>query len=218
MVFSSESRLTWYVIGLTHAAVVSICLYGFHIGFLLTDPEGTRHLRGAYGEESTRDVLRAAKPRRLIWGWVDSIGLERGDIDHVVVTRRGGVLVLDSKWRNQTNVEDAKAMASAADRAKSRAEAITRTLLKAERGARHRAAGDAVRVRAVVVLWGAEQHRLREGVAEFGGINFVAGRHLRSWLSRLDGERVNKAAAAQIESALIKFRASAAVGTRPAKT
>ena len=207
--FTSESRLTWYVVGLTHSAVVCVCLYGFHFGFLLTDPEGIKHLRGAYGEENTRDVLKAAKRRGLIWGWVDSIGLERGDLDHVVLTKRGGVLVLDSKWRNQTSVRDAEAMASAADRARSRADAIARSLLRAERGARHRAAGDAVRVQAVVVLWGAEQHRLPGGVATVGGVSFVAGRHLRTWLSQLDGEQVSKASAAQIESALVKFRENA---------
>jgi hypothetical protein len=105
--FGPESRLTWCVIGLAQVAVVCICLYGFHIGFLLTDPEGIKHLRGAYGEENTREVLKAAMRRRLIWGCVDSIGLEGGDLDHVVVTRRGGVLVLDSRWRNQTSASDA---------------------------------------------------------------------------------------------------------------
>src|SRR4051794_27462746 len=109
-------------------------------------------------------------------------------------------------------------MAAAADRARSRADAVARSVLKAERGARHRAVGDAVSVRAVVVLWGAEQHRLPGGAAEVDGISFVAGRHLRTWLSHLDREPVSKASAAQIESALVTFRERTAAGRQPTKT
>lgn len=148
---------------------------------------------------------------------VDSIGLERGDLDHVVVTRRGGVLALDSKWRNQTTVSDTRAMAAAAHRVRQRAEAVARSIMQAER-ARHRARVDSVRVRPAVVVWGAEQYRLPGGVAQVDGIDFVAGSQLRGWLRQLDGEVVTKAAAAQIEAALVAFRDTSPARRQSART
>ena len=195
----------WYIVGLTHAALIGICAHGLHTGFLLSDQDGIKHLRGAYGEENTRDELKTAKRRRLIWCWVDSIGLERGDLDHFVVSRRGGVLVLDSKWRNQVTAGDTQAMAEAARRVKLRAEAVARSLLKGERS-RHPARVDSVGVRPVVVLWGAAQHRVPGGVTQVDGIDFVAGRHLRRWLRQLEGDLVSRAAAAQLEERLLEFR------------
>jgi Nuclease-related domain len=214
--FAPDSRLASFVLGATYVGAVATFLHGLHTGFLLGVPDGIRQLRGAYGEENTREELRAAKRRRLIWCWVDSIGLERGDLDHFVVTRRGGVLVLDSKWHNQTNATDTQAMAAAARRLRTRAEALTRSLLLAER-ARHRARVDSVRVRPVVVLWGAEQHRLPDGLAQ-DGIDFVAGRHLRTWLRQLEGDLVSKAAAAQLQERLLEFRESSAARRQPAQS
>jgi hypothetical protein len=62
----------------------------------------------------------------------------------------------------------------------------------------------------VVVLWGAEQHRLPNGLAQVDGIDFVAGRHLRTWLRNLEGDDVSKAAAAQLEALLLEFRETSA--------
>jgi hypothetical protein len=208
--FTPDSRFMWYATGAMHAALVGTLLYWLQIGFLLNEPDGMRQLRGAYGEENTTDELKVAKRRRLIWSWVDSISLERGDLDHVVVTRRGGVLVLDSKWRNQTSVNDTEAMAAAASRMKRRADAVTRSLFKSERRALHRAKVNPVGVRPVVVLWGAEQHRIPDGVAQVNGIDFVAGRHLRAWLERLSGDPVSEDAAANLHARLLEFRASSA--------
>jgi len=190
VMFSADSRFGWYVLGLTQAIMVGLFAHGLHTGFLLNDPDGVRHLRGAWGEENTRTELEAAKRRRLVWGWVDSIILQRGDLDHVVVTRRGGVLAIDSKWRNGTSTTDAEAMALAADKVRRRAESLTRQLLSSER-ARHRAPGAAVKVRPLVVIWGAEQRRLPEGGARVNGIDFVAGQHLRAWLRQLGSEPVS---------------------------
>ena len=115
----------------------------------------------------------------MIWGWVDSINLQAGDLDHLVVTRRGGLVAIDSKWRNQAN--DAIDMAQAARRVRTRAEGLTQSLLKAERGARHRARANPLRVVPVVVLWGAAQHEVPDQ-ARVEGIDFVAGRRLLVWL------------------------------------
>jgi hypothetical protein len=213
-VTASSSRLGWFVLGVSYAGVIATFLHGLHTGFLLTVPDAITQLRGATGEENTRDVLKSAKRRGVVWCWVDSIGLERGDLDHLVVTRRGGVLVIDSKWRNRTDGGDTQVMVAAARTVKRRAEAVTRTLLRAERGT-HRARVSSVPVRPVVVIWGAEQRRLPGSFAVIDEIEFVSGRHLRTWLGQLDGEIVTKTAAAQLEALLQDFRRTSNLRSRP---
>jgi len=128
--------------------------------FLAHDREAIWHLRGAWGEDNTRNELQRAKRNRLIWGWVDSITLQAGDLDHLVVTRHGGLVAIDSKWRNQHTADDALDMARGASKARLRVEGLAQTLLLSQRGgARHRARSNALTVRPVVVLWGAAQPR-----------------------------------------------------------
>jgi hypothetical protein len=158
------------------------------------------------GEDNTRSELQAAKRKRLIWGWVASITLQSGDIDHLVLTRRGGLVAIDTKGR--TGANDVFDRARAAHRAKSRAEALARTLLTRERGARHRSKDNPLSVTPVVVLWGAAQHTLPED-ARCDGIEFIPGRSLKSWLAALDGEPVSKTEAADLHQRLENFRASA---------
>jgi hypothetical protein len=207
--FVGDSRFAWYLLGVVHAAGICICLHFLNAAFLAGERDAMRHLRGAWGEENTSTELEAAKRRRVIWDWVDGISLQAGDIDHVVVTRRGGVVVIDSKWRNQANAQDALDMAAAVKKVRMRAEAVTRTVISSERRARHRASGGPVVIRPAVVLWGAEQHRLPNGVARVDGIDFVAGRHLRKWLRGLEGDDVTKDAAAELVKLLEQFRATA---------
>jgi len=52
-----------------------------------------------------------------------SIALQSADLDHVVVTREGGVVVLDSKFRTDLTSTQVADMVRAAARARSRAEA-----------------------------------------------------------------------------------------------
>ncbi len=54
-------------------------------------------LSGIWGEDKTRDVLRSAKRRGLILGWIDNLEIEGGDVDDLVVASWGAVAV-DSKW------------------------------------------------------------------------------------------------------------------------
>lgn len=173
-----------------------------------TDREALWHVRGAWGEDNTRSELQKARRRRLIWGWVDSINLQAGDLDHVVISRRGGIIALDSKWRNEVKGNDAAELARAALRAKTRAEGLARTVLKVERGARHRANLQAVNVTPVVVLWGAAQSVVPDDVI-IDGVRFVAGRKLLAWLRVLDGEVVPKDAALDALERLRTFRSSA---------
>ncbi|MDP9443033.1 MAG: hypothetical protein M3P83_01245 [Actinomycetota bacterium] len=98
------------------------------------------------------------------------------------MTRNGGLVAIDSKWRNQAS--DTIDMARAAKNARVRAEALAHSLLTGNRGARHRAKTSPVRVTPVVVLWGAAQHGVPDG-ARVDEIEFVAGRRLLDWLTKL---------------------------------
>jgi hypothetical protein len=193
----------WWVLGVFQTLVVASGLHLINAAFLAHEREAIWQLRGAWGEDATRDELKQATRRRLIWGWVDSVSLRAGDLDHVVVTRHGGLIVIDSKWRSDGT--DAHAMAESASKARLRAEGVARSLLKSERGS-HRQKGHAIAVRAVVVIWGPAQHQVPDE-CEVNGIAFVGGRRLRAWLARLDGGDVSKAAAKEVLSSLKRFRA-----------
>lgn len=201
---ASPNGFTWYLLGALHAGAIVACVHGVDSAFLAHDARAIHQLRGAWGEDITRDELRRAQRRRLIWGWVDTITLQAGDIDHLVVTRRGGLLAIDTKWRSGTG-SDASDMARAAARARTRAEGLTRSLWKAESGARHRARAHPLPVTPVVVVWGALQHAIPDG-ARCDGIEFVAGQNLLGWLGQLDGEPVAKDAAREVVRRLREYR------------
>lgn len=131
-----------------------------------------------------------------------------GDLDHVVIAQRGGILALDSKWRNVVTVADTAEMARAARRAKARAEGVTRTVLGIERGARHRAEGMSLTVTPVVVMWGAVQQTVPDGVV-IEGVRFVAGRKLLMLIRELDSDAVSKVAALDALERLKEYRAAA---------
>lgn len=197
-----DSDVSWWLLGILQAALVGVALHLVNAAFLAHEREAIWQLRGAWGEDATRDELGRARRKRLIWGWVDSIGLEAGDLDHVVVTRNGGLLSIDSKWRSDGR--DADAMARSAGRARRRAEGVAQGLLKSERGS-HRAKGRAVTVRPLVVIWGPAQHQVPEQF-EVDGIPFVGGRRLLAWLANLDGEPVSPDAAKDALQQLEKYR------------
>lgn len=204
---TATGPFAWYVMGVVHAGLVAAGLHLLHSAFLAHDREAIWHIRGAWGEDNTRSELQRAKRRRLIWGWVDSINLQAGDLDHVVVTRRGGLVAIDSKWRNHVTSADTAEMARAAVRAQSRAEGLARTLLKSDRGARHRSRVQPLTVTPVVVVWGAAQQTVPDD-ALIGGVRFVAGRQLLPWLRRLDGDAVTKFAARDVLERLRNYRAT----------
>jgi hypothetical protein len=202
-----------YGLGLTHAGLIAAGLHLLNSAFLAHDQEAVWQMRGAWGEDNTRSELERAKRRRLVWGWVDSVELQAGDIDHVVVTRRGGVVVIDSKWRNQIAREDVPAMADSARKSALRAEGVLRTVLKRETGARHRTNAKPVTVIAAVVLWGAA----RTGVpsdANVDGVHFLDGRQLLRWLGELDGHDVPREAARDVIKLLDDYRSKVTTATK----
>ena len=194
IIATMTGALRWYLLGVVHAGLTATGLHLVHSAFLANDREALWHLRGAWGEDNTRSELQRAKRRRLIWGWVDSISLQAGDLDHVVITRRGGLVAVDSKWRNQITASDTTDMARAARKAKARAEGLARTILRSERGARHRATIQPLTVTPVVIIWGAAQHTVPDD-AVVDGVRFVAGRKLIPWLRELSGDTVPRDAA-----------------------
>jgi hypothetical protein len=205
LITAPDSRLTWWLLGVVPTALTATYLHLLHTAFLAHDAEAIWHVRGAWGEDNTRDELRRAKQKKLVWGWVDSFSLKVGDIDHLVVTRHGGLVAVDSKWRGRIN--DAAEMARAAQKVRLRAEALTRDLLKGDSRGVRRAKVNPLSVTSVVVLWGPAQHGVPEG-ANVDGIEFIAGRKFLDWLRRLDGQAVDKAAADDIVRRLEARRAS----------
>lgn len=195
LITMAESSFRSWLLGAFQTGMLAAYLHLIHIAFLAHDSEAIHHVRGAWGEDNTRDELQRAKRKKLIWGWVDSLTLQHGDIDHLVVTRHGGLVAVDSKWRSQAH--DTVDMARAAKKVQLRAEGLTRDLLKGNvRGAR-RAKTNPLSVTPVVVLWGAAQRGVPEH-ARVDGIEFVAGRQFADWLAQLNGQPVDKSAAVDI--------------------
>lgn len=69
-----------------------------------------------------------------------------------------------------------------------------------------------VAVTPAVVLWGAAQHEVPDGSLVRDGVHFVAGRHLLDWLSSLEHDAVDKAAAKDLAKRLKEFRNSSQQG------
>ncbi|MDP3967434.1 MAG: nuclease-related domain-containing protein [Nocardioides sp.] len=198
----------WYLLGVVHTAAVAAVLHLMQSAFLAHEREAIWHVRGAWGEENTRDVLRQAKRRRLVWGWVDSITTQGGDIDHLVLTRAGGLVVLDSKWRNQADRASVADMARSAHRARGRAQGVAQTVTTRDTRGRRRAPGGSLAVRPAVVLWGAAQHAVPDGT-EIEGVAFIPGTRLLGWFKQQGGDPVSKSAAADLLGALEEFRTTA---------
>jgi hypothetical protein len=182
-----------YLMGATHTLLIGAWLVLPFLSFLAINQQGMNQFRGALGEDNTRDELKIARRRRLIWSSIDSVPFDQGDIDHLVITRRGGLVAIDSKWR--THQGDLPAMAADARRGKLRAEGLAHTLLERDRSAKHRSKGKPISVRAVVVVWGSLQQKVPADGVTYEGVEFVAGQNLRRWLQGLDGQPVPREAA-----------------------
>jgi hypothetical protein len=197
----------WFFLGAISTLLVGVLVAGLGLGFLVSDPVAIRQLRGAWGEENTREELRRARRRGHIWGWVDSVTLAVGDVDHLVVTRHGGLIAIDSKWRTRVDSAGRDAMVREANDSRRRAEGVVRTVLSWERSGR-RADGTSLRVRPAVVLWGSSQSSLPDG-ATFEDVEFVRGRDLVRWLETLGGDAVDQGPAEALLTSLEKYRAAA---------
>jgi hypothetical protein len=203
----SPGPVGWYVLGASHTALIASLIFGVNHMFLAHDPRAISQVRGALGEDNTRCELARAKRKGVIWGWVDSVPYQGGDIDHVVVTRRGGVVAIDSKWRSSLSPAHTHELSLAANRAALLTAALARTVLSPDRG-EHRSRAKAVRVSPVIALWGAARDELPAGGVD--GVPIVTGRGVVPWLRKLSGDDVDEDAARE----LIRLIEQHAVGVR----
>lgn len=203
----ANSGLSSYLMGAMHVAIVASYVGAVVITFLAHEREAIFHLRGAWGEDFTKDELKRARRKKLIWGWVDSVTVQNGDIDHLVVTRSGGLVAIDSKWRSGVEHLDPATLARQATKARVRAEGVLQSVLKTERGS-HRARTRAFRVKPLVVIWGPASNAVPDG-ASFDGVDITHGFGLVDWFEGLDGDAIDEAGAADVLAHIERFRSSA---------
>ena len=202
---SFANGLGWYVIGLLQTGLAAALLHLLNSAVLAHEPRAIFQLRGAWGEDNTRTELEGARKDKLVWGWVDSITLQSADLDHVVVTRQGGVVVLDSKFRTDVTSTQVADMVRAAARARGRAEGLARTVLTSESAGRRRSSRTSVSVTPCIVLWGPARHRVPDR-HQVDGVHFVDGTKLKQWLHGLPPSPVSEEAARDFLDRLTAWR------------
>jgi hypothetical protein len=191
-----------YFLGLVHGAFTALALA--MVGLVHLAATGSlAQLAGAWGEDNTRDLLRWAKRRRLIYGWVDSLEIQGGDVDHLVAAPSGWIAI-DSKWHSQSLdrsvvVRDAER----ATRAARRASLILRSLTRR---------ADA---RPVVFVWGGTRDELSDLDRMVAGVEFVSGSDLKEWFRRLPTGGTDRRSAIAALRDLRSFRSRVRVSDAP---
>ncbi len=206
----TSGDLRSYLLGVAHAVLVGLFLWVVHDGFLLNRKDAIHQLRGAWGEDNTTDVLRSARRRRRVWAWVDGVAVDGGDIDHVVATRHGGLVVMDSKWRSE--IDDPAPLVRSAQRSAQRTRGLVHSVTERGRG-RRRESGHDVPLVPVVVVWGpAQQIVLGHPVVD--GVLFLPGRDLGRWIADLDGTPMERQFARELIERIRGFDEQRRAGLR----
>lgn len=184
-----------YLAGFMHGVLVASFPFMIYLGFLLGSGQ-TFRVSGKWGEDNTRDSLRAARRRRRIHGWIDNLEVQGGDVDHLVFSDHG-VFAIDSKWHghaltSETLRRDQERAASSAQRA--------RSILRAVSAPQE--------VTPVVVIWGGQQEHVPSGGVIRDDVLFLAGRDLKKWLRSpgLVRPGLNRSDARRILTELHSFR------------
>ncbi len=199
-----------YLLGFVHAAIGCGLLWFLHVCFLVQRRDAIHQLRGAWGEDNTTDVLRSARRRRRVWAWVDGVAVDGGDIDHVVATRHGGLVVMDSKWRSE--IDDPAPLVRSAQRSAQRTRGLVHSVTERGRG-RRRESGHDVPLVPVVVVWGpAQQIVLGHPVVD--GVLFLPGRDLGRWIADLDGTPMERQFARELIERIRGFDEQRRAGLR----
>ena len=159
-----------YVLGLAHGALVVVTATAIYQLFVLGTGQSHR-LAGKWGEDNTRNLLRAAKRRGHVHDWIDNLEIQGGDVDHLVIAP-SGVFAIDSKWHGVDLDEwvlerDTKAAIEGARRA--------RLVLHSEK---HRD-----EVTPLVVVWGGSQRQVPEHGIRVNDVLVIRGERLRRWLA-----------------------------------
>jgi hypothetical protein len=189
--------LSWtmhgYALGAAHATLMLINV-GMTVSISHATTTGTVGLlAGAWGEENTRDLLRRAQRKRLIWGWIDGIATAAGDISITSLLRAAVLVAIDSKWRNDVTRKRLESDASAAANAARRANSILRSI--------HVPVG----MTPVVVVWGGARAEVPPNAC-VDGVDFIGGHRVLEWLKGLPSEEVDKASARELVGRLYEFR------------
>jgi nuclease-like protein len=187
--------LSGYFLGAAHGALAVFMVSAVGLVFLLTSG-ASRQLAGAYGEDNTSDVLRAAQRRRHIWGWIDNLEVQGGDVDHLVFAP-SGIHALDSKWHS-SRLDDTTLPTdvAAAQRMARRARLILRSLRYPH-----------LEVRPAVVVWGHASEVLTAHSRTVDGVEIIGGRALLLWLSQQPTKQLSKEQAQQVLRSLHEFKA-----------
>lgn len=184
--------LDGYLLGLVQATFTVVVFFALQTLFH-AQTGALWQLQGAWGEDNTRDLLGRARRKKHIWGWVDGIETDDGDIDHLVLMRDGRFVAIDSKWHSvaQTWMSVERDAAKSA-RAARRASLVLRSLKLPHD------------VQPLVVLWGYGDP-VPHG-ANVGGVLFVRGRDVMHLLEHHDGRHVAEEDAARVLVALDEFK------------
>lgn len=160
-----DGYLQGFMHGFWTTALLALVLLGF-----LTATGSMNQVTGSWGEDNTRDILKWAMRRRLIYGWVDNVEVQGGDVDHLVATSNGWIAI-DSKWHSSgLDATVIERDATRALQAARRARLVLRSLKSADD------------VRPVAVVWGGNQSDIPEGTQTAHGVDFISGSHLKRWL------------------------------------
>ena len=178
-------RIHGYLLGLSQASFAGVFAVAFTSLLLLYSGAGWK-LVGAWGEDNTRGELRQAERNDLVWGSIDTVKLKGVDIDHIVVSK-SGVLVIDSKWHAKAQLSNwyLDKDAQAAKEGASKVSSIVRGPKLQE------VDPDLPRdleINPVIAVWGAGEKAFLQGVGLHKGVVFVAGKHLQRWLSETCGQ------------------------------
>lgn len=196
--------LDGYLLGIFHGAATVLFLAMVFVA-QITATGSIRHLTGAWGEDNTKDLLRWARHRRLIHGWVDSLEIQGGDVDHLVATPSGWIAI-DSKWHSQSLDWSVVARdVSRSTKAARRASLILRSL--------HQPAD----VRPAVVLWGGSRDELSDLDRVVDGVEIVSGSDLKDWFRKLPTGGMDRRAAKTALHDLRTFKARVRVPDAPAR-
>lgn len=200
--------MSGYALGMLHGLLIAGYLTLVLTTFLLVTG-AHRSLAGSWGEDNTQDVLRKARRRRLVSGWVDNLEIPSGDVDHLVVRRDGSLLVLDSKWRADIDYDGCRRSVAQAVASAGRARNILRHVGLAR-----------PEVTPVVVVWGGAQSDLPEPWIQVDGVAVVRGKALVEWLRNTDGGAPKRAGdeTRKLLRDLRTFRRSISVATVRVKT
>jgi hypothetical protein len=174
---------------LTMAYLAGICLV-----FLMHDNSFGR-LGGAWAEEATRDELKRAERRGYVWETVNGVALDGYDIDHVVFSP-AGVLVIDSKWHFKANSVQHHADACGAARSARSARAVLRSL------------GENCEPKTLVVVAGPGSSELGSGETIIDGVQILARGCLLEWLGSHQTGRYPQDHAQRVADQLREFRAT----------